>query len=212
MEANNIMNRVFAGEMTETQAMRYLGLKGTSLTEGLKDLSGWAESPLGKAALKKFLPAAENIAKRQARLGADAALAYMAIISNTDVYESLLEHGASKRDAALVAFGSTLGMFGVDRYLGLGEIFFDNLTSESERAIRATFKKEAESWSKALLEEGISNPSSKAAGTWISKGMQFGKNAVNKYIDGLKHHSLGFVGKTVGEGLEEVSEEVWNKL
>lgn len=208
MEASNIMNRVFAGEMTEAQAMRYLGLKGTSLTEGLKDLSGWAESPLGKAALKKFLPAAENIAKRQARLGADAALAYMAIVSNTDVYESLLEHGASKRDAALVAFGSTLGMFGVDRYLGLGEIFFDNLTSESERAIRATFKKEAESWSKALLEEGISNPSSKAAGTWISKGMQFGKNAVNKYIDGLKHHSLGFIGKAVGEGLEEVSEEL----
>jgi hypothetical protein len=67
----------------------------------------------------------------------------MAIISNTDVYESLLEQGASKRDAALVAFGSTLGMFGVDRYLGLGELFFDNLTQESERVVRATFIKEA---------------------------------------------------------------------
>jgi hypothetical protein len=51
----------------------------------------------------------------------------MAIISNTDVYQSMLEHGANKRDAALVAFGSTLGMFSVDKYLGLGEVFFDEL-------------------------------------------------------------------------------------
>jgi hypothetical protein len=51
------------GEMTEAQAMQYLGLKGTNLVEGLKDLSNWAESPLGKSALNKFKPAAESIAK-----------------------------------------------------------------------------------------------------------------------------------------------------
>lgn len=207
-EAADITNKVAMGEITEAQAIRYLGLKGTNLAEGLQDLSGWAESPLGKAALKRFMPEAEKIAKRQARLGADAALAYMAIVSNTDVYESLLEHGAAKRDAALVAFGSTLGMFGVDRYLGLGELFFDNLTVESERAMRATFRREADAWSRSLISEGISNPTNKSANTWIRKGLQFGKNVTNKYVDGLKHHSLGFVGKAIGEGLEEVSEEL----
>ena len=53
-------------------------------------------------------------------------LAYMAIISNTDVYESALEHGASKKEAAMLALGSTVGMFSVDKYLGLGEMFFDD--------------------------------------------------------------------------------------
>lgn len=207
-EANKIINRVAMGEMTEAQAMRYFGLSGSNLVEGLKNISNWAETPLGKQALNKFLPAAENIAKHQARLGADAALAYMAIISNTDVYESLLEQGASKRDAALVAFGSTLGMFGVDRYLGLGELFFDNLTQESERVARATFIKEAQSWGKKLIESGINNPSNKTAGSLISRGIQFGKNTTNKYIEGLKYHSLGFTGKALGEGLEEVSEEL----
>jgi hypothetical protein len=50
----------------------------------------------------------------------------MAIISNTDVYESALEHGATKKEAAGVALGSTLGMFAVDKYLGLGEMFFND--------------------------------------------------------------------------------------
>jgi len=50
----------------------------------------------------------------------------MAIISNNDVYESALEHGTTKKEAAAVALGSTLGMFAVDKYLGLGEMFFND--------------------------------------------------------------------------------------
>jgi hypothetical protein len=76
----------------------------------------------------------------------------MAIISNTDVYESMLEHGASKRDAAAVAFGSTLGMFGVDKYLGLGEVFFDELKNEEKLALRGSLKKESEALAKQLFE------------------------------------------------------------
>jgi hypothetical protein len=49
----------------------------------------------------------------------------MAIISNTDVYQDALDHGASKREAAMLALGSTVGMFSVDKYLGLGEMFYD---------------------------------------------------------------------------------------
>jgi hypothetical protein len=48
----------------------------------------------------------------------------MALISNTDVYESALEHGADKKEAAALALGSTAGMFTVDKWLGLGEMFF----------------------------------------------------------------------------------------
>jgi len=49
----------------------------------------------------------------------------MSLISNTDVYDSILEKGGTPREAAALAFGSSLGMFGVDRYLGLGEMFFE---------------------------------------------------------------------------------------
>jgi hypothetical protein len=52
----------------------------------------------------------------------------MALISNTDVYQDMLDAGATKREAALVALGSTLGMYKVDRS-GIGELFFDDLTA-----------------------------------------------------------------------------------
>jgi hypothetical protein len=73
------------------------------------------------------MPQAEQSLAKLNRLGADASLAYMAIISNTDVYDSMLKHGATKGEAALFALGSTVGMFSVDRFLNLGEYFFDEL-------------------------------------------------------------------------------------
>jgi hypothetical protein len=72
----------------------------------------------------------------------------MAIISNTDVYQTLLDNKASKADAALVALGSTLGMYSVDRYLGLGEMFFDDLTSTFNKNCRLSFKKASEDFVK----------------------------------------------------------------
>lgn len=169
----------------------------------------WSESALGKALIQKYLPDAEKLVQKRARFGADAALAYMAIVSNTDVYASMLEHGATKKEASAVALGSTLGMFGVDRYLGLGELFFDDLTSESQKAMRKVFRKEADSWKDSLLkiaqnpEINTKNKLSKL----INNGIQLGKNATNQFIDDLKYHTTGFIGKSLGEGLEEVSEE-----
>jgi hypothetical protein len=57
----------------------------------------------------------------------------MALVSNTDVYQSMLEAGASKSDAAAVTLGSTLGMFAIDKYAHLGELFFDDLTADYEK-------------------------------------------------------------------------------
>jgi len=71
----------------------------------------------------------EALIQKQARIGADASLAYMAMISNTDVYNDMLANGASPREAAAVTVGSMMGMFAVDKYLHLGEVFFDELTA-----------------------------------------------------------------------------------
>ena len=71
-------------------------------------------------------------------------LAYMAIVSNTDVYESALEHGASKKEAAMLALGSTVGMFSVDKYLGLGEMFFDDPDAVARREFKKVLREESE--------------------------------------------------------------------
>lgn len=80
--------------------------------------------------------------KESTQLGRDASLAYMAIVSNSDVYGDALQHGASKQDAAAIALGSTLGMYAVDKYAHLGELFFDDATEDSVKAARNAIKNE----------------------------------------------------------------------
>lgn len=203
IEANSIRQ----GAIT---AARRGSMEGLSPLEYIGTAEKWYESALGKGAIKKFVEPAKKIAKRNARLGADASLVYMAIVSNTDVYQSMLEHGASKRDAAAVAFGSTLGMFAVDRYLGLGELFFDELRNDTRLALRNAFKNESAAVAKSLTEDGIVNPEVKqnALKSLIKRGINFSKGLTSKFANNIKDHATGLAGKAVGEGLEEVSEEL----
>lgn len=194
---NKMLSQIKQGELSD-KTYQYMG-----------NPSKWQESALGTALIQKYLPDAQKLVQKRARFGADAALAYMAIVSNTDVYSSMLEHGATKKEASAVALGSTLGMFGVDRYLHIGELFFDDLTQESEKAIRKVFIKEADSWKDSLIKI-TSNPeinTKNKLSKLINNGIQLGKNATNQFLDDLKYHTTGFIGKAVGEGLEEVSEE-----
>jgi hypothetical protein len=91
----------------------------------------------------------------------------MALISNTDVYNTVLEKGGTKQDAAILALGSTVGMYAVDKYLGLGELFFDDAGGVTKRAIRNVARKEAEKASSQL------------------------QNAVASTIDTSSNHILG---------------------
>ena len=89
------------------------------------------------------------------KLGIDASLGYMSVISNTDVYETAKTGGLSNREAALLTMGTTYGMFGVDKYLGLGEMFFDE--PQTQKALRASIKKEDLRTRRALygLADGV---------------------------------------------------------
>lgn len=180
------------------------------------DPTKWLESSLGRAMKKSIIDPVSKIAEQQAKVGANLALAYMAAISNTDVYSTLLENGASKRDAALVALGSSLGMFGVDKYLHLGELFFDDATWATERAMRNAFKKGAKDVADSLTADAITNPtkevSKKGMLGLIKKGVESSKKITNQFIEDLKDHSLGFLGKAVGEGIEETAEELVTDL
>ena len=140
----------------------------------------------------------------------------MALVSNTDVYSSLLEAGANKKEAAAVALGSTLGMFSVDKYLHLGELFFDDATAAYENQIRRTFKKEAASWYnnviKSHADEVATSSKTNRLKNIFQSSIEYGRKNTNKFIEDLKYHTTGFIGKAIGEGIEEVSEELVTDL
>lgn len=196
-------------------ALEQQASRGTITREALEryvgDASKWQESAIGRAAIQKYMKDVQPIVDRTRRLGADASLVYMALVSNTDVYQSMLEAGASRKEAATVALGSTIGMFSVDRFLGLGELFFDDLTADYERQLRRTLTKEAKSWYDKTIKQTVQEPSKSKLDKFrglFQKGVDWGKKKTNKFVDDLKYHSTGFTGKAIGEGLEEVGEEL----
>ena len=134
----------------------------------------------------------------------------MALISNTDVYDSIRQISDDPREAALIALGSTIGMFSVDKYLGLGEMFFEQ--DLSRKALREAVKKSTNEVIQESAITGATNVATKKGFlAALDKGINLGRKAVN-YFDKAKEHSLGFFGKSIGEGLEEVSEELVTDL
>lgn len=194
--------------------------QGIITREALEKYAGspdkWMESVIGKASIQNYVKQVEPIIQRYTRLGQSTALAYMALVSNTDVYSSMLAAGATKKEAAAVALGSTLGMFSVDKYLHLGELFFDDATAVYENQIRRTFKKEAASWYnnviKSRADEVATSSKTNRLKNIFQSSIEYGRKNTNKFIEDLKYHTTGFAGKAIGEGIEEVSEELVTDL
>ena len=207
-------------EAMEDAAKLYKAKASSMPMQALSQTGNWQDSVLGAACIKKYLPAAEKAMKESTQLGRDASLAYMAIVSNSDVYGDALQHGASKQDAAAIALGSTLGMYAVDKYAHLGELFFDDATEDSVKAARNAIKNEllGEVDEKGARKGGLKaifDRISTSNDTPANKAVQKIHTALNKtksflgnYADDLKYHTTGFFGKAAGEGLEEVGEEL----
>ena len=196
-------------EATTKAKALYDAKKGTMGAQAATDDALWAQSNLGKAALKKYLPEAEKATKEAGQLGRDMSLAYMAIVSNSDVYSDMLENGATKGEAAAVALGSTIGMFAVDK-TGLGELFFDDATEESIKQARQALKNEFREARRTAFKtiDATKNSTANKYIQKIHKAAEIGKNFIDKFSDDIKYHSTNFVEKAIGEGIEEVAEEV----
>lgn len=139
------------------------------------------------------------------RMAADAALGYMATMSGIDSFESAIEQGADRTEAAAVAWGTIAGMFVWDR-TGIGEIFFPELKGEQQ-----SYQKAIDSVAKEITK-GF-GPVSKAAATEgrkksLAKLFNWAKNKSSDFWKQVNDHSLTFAGKAFGEGIEEVGEEV----
>ena len=200
------MADAFAGKITAENAIKYMGTNSQVGVIELLKSGKWADTAFGKAAINKYVPAAQKIAESRMRTGQDLSLVYMAMVSNTDVYESVLEHGGTPFEAASIALGSMIGMFSVDKYLGLGEMFFND--EPARRAIRESARKSAQ---ELMTTAGIGQAETqtkKGILGLIQKGVGAGQRAVKNYRSAIKDRTLGFTGKALGEGLEEVSEEL----
>ena len=200
------MADAFAGKITAENAIKYMGTNSQAGVIELLKSGKWVDTAFGKAAINKYVPAAQKIAESRMRTGQDLSLVYMAMVSNTDVYESVLEHGGTPFEAASIALGSMIGMFSVDKYLGLGEMFFND--GPARRAIRESARKSAQ---ELMTTAGIGQAETqtkKGILGLIQKGVGAGQKAVKNYRSAIKDRTLGFTGKALGEGLEEVSEEL----
>lgn len=210
----------YVQEAMENAANLYKAKASSMPLQAVSSTGNWQDSVLGAACIKKYLPAAEKAMKESTQLGRDASLAYMAVVSNSDVYGDALQHGASKQDAAAIALGSTLGMYAVDKYAHLGELFFDDATEDSVKAARKAIKNELLGFTddKGVKHNGLKSvfdQISASNDTSANKLVQKVHAALNKtksflgnYADDLKYHTTGFFGKAAGEGLEEVGEEL----
>ena len=210
-EASNMLTKGITGQMPLNEVQSYIGTSINRISDIKKLLQngGWEKTPLGAAALRKFVPEAEEFIAKRTKLGQDLSLAYMAIVSNTDVYESVLQHGGTQKEAAAMALGSMLGMYGVDKFLGLGEMFFDDV--DAQRMFRNAAIKEADNIMNTIggeVVEAEAKETTKKLAKWMRTGVDIGKKTIKEYHKSMKDKTLGFAGKAIGEGLEEVSEEL----
>lgn len=204
-EAKDILQKGITGKMPYNEAAAYIGTAKPAEIIDLIKSGAWKETVLGGAAIKNFVPQAEKIIQNRTKIGQNLSLAYMALVSNTDVYQSVIEHGGTQKEAAMMALGSMIGMYSVDKFLGLGELFFDD--DPARKLFRQTLTRESNDIINRAGTKATTN-TKENLNNWLQRGLVAGKNTVKNYRKGLKEHTLGFTGKAIGEGLEEVSEEL----
>lgn len=173
---------------------------------------GWKESNLGKRLIQQEMEPIQSALANRYKIGGDLSLVHMAIISNTDMYETALQHGATKKEAAALSLGSIAGMFSVDKFLGLGEMFLEKPEKAAANALRQSVSQESEGFVEGLKQLAKMPESPQKYVNIMKKGTDFGKNIAKKYVENYKAGTLGIVGKAFGEGLEETAEELVTDL
>ena len=174
----------------------------------IKGVKEWTSQ--GQLVLNKEVNLIQNVLRRNGEVGAKLALGYMALISNSEMYDEFIEAGASQAEASAAAWAASAGMFAVDSYLGLDKLFLDNfeanMISGTKRSIRNTAKE---------LRPIIANTAKDPKLTTIQRlnksikdAWRWGVNQQSRLFDNIKNGTASLLGKALGEGIEEVNEEL----
>jgi hypothetical protein len=129
---------------------------------------------------------------------------------NGQLYEQFREKGLDYNVASGVALGATLMMFGVDNYLGLGELFFDPIEGGLRQEARGILVNGAKNWANVVRTD-LGETTAEQATAAIAQGsllQKFSLPGIVKTLRGLQDKTTPLWGKALGEGLEEVSEEI----
>lgn len=162
-----------------------------------------AAKGIQEVAAAKAMLGLEPLMKRRNRAAANVALGYMAMLQGSEVFEDALSQGASRTEAAAVTWGAIAGMYGIDR-TGIGEIFFPELKPES-LAIRKGINTLGQQIS-PIFKTATKDTDKKR---WYARLFNTAKEKSHKYFQDVKNHNVQTLfGKMIGEGLEEVGEEL----
>lgn len=145
----------------------------------------------------------EKLLEKNNRMAANTALGYMAMMQGLETFEDAIEQGADRSEAAAIAWGAVAGMYAVDR-TGLGELFFPELKGNAP-TFRKAIKQVSEDINKGFGTLASNNMPKQRK---LAKMFDTAKTYSSNYWSDIRNHTTGFIGKAVGEGLEEMSEEL----
>lgn len=197
------MNALLGTDKKYKAAMQAADLESTRLLASNPDKYKGAIGSLYEMNRLKGTKAFETILKRNNRMAANTALGYMAMMQGLETFEDAIEQGADRAEAAAIAWGAVAGMYAVDR-TGLGELFFPELKGDALTYRKAISQVTGEI-NKGLGQLATSNmPKPNKLAKMFNTAKQYSSN----YWSDIRNHTTGFVGKAIGEGLEEMSEEL----
>ena len=211
-QTSNILNQAYQGKLSLEEAVELTGARDLNAIKSVIQSGDWKKTLVGNKTIEQALTGIRDSYAKKQKLGQDLSLVYMSMISNTDVYDSMIEHGATKQEAAMVALGSMAGMFGIDKYLGLGEMFFDDVQAQQRRLYRKILKDHYDNDVAPVVNALVSSTEKVEEKKGLMNFFKLGKEKTMEFLrdyhTDIKDRTLGILGKSVGEGLEEVSEEL----
>lgn len=186
----------------------------TKATEEALQYAATKSATEGASALEMAQVIAQNklapILKARNRASANLALGYMATLQGLETYEDALEQGASKAQAAALAWGSVAGMYAVDK-TGLGELFFPELKDVERQTEKKVLKNLAENGvNTAFLKDQVEKATNSPKG--LAKLFAKAGEKSAKFWGDIRSNSTTIFEKIIAEGLEEVSEEAVTDL
>lgn len=199
------MNKLLGTEKKQIAAMQAADLESAKMVA--KNAEAIQRSPevmgsifeMGRVQAGKGF---EALLKKNNRMAANTALGYMAMMQGLSTFEDAIEQGADRSEAAAIAWGAVAGMYAVDR-TGLGELFFPELKG-NQATLRGAIQQVTDDVNKGLstMANTVGPKPNK-----LAKLFDNAKKYSSNYWSDIRNHTTGFVGKAIGEGLEEVSEE-----
>ena len=200
------LNTVFGTDKLQAEAMKKVTLE---MAENPAIMQNVSKGALEAARNQKIAALIGDTLKRNNKIARNISVAYMSSMQGFTMFEESIAQGVDEFDATMVALGGTLGIYGVIRKMKLGELFLPEVM-QGKVDYKAVLKDPA----KMLQKELTTLAGQKGAASGANKAIRGGKivnkvkNIVTGFWSDVANHTTTVGQKMVGEGLEELTEQV----